>query len=134
MSDTRITITGADEIERKCNPELYAASITRILTKTAIQGENLAKERSPVDTGRLRSSIAHEIDSSSPPMWARFGTNVRYGLYLNSPVTRDPHYRAGPRRGASTAEWMTGVAADLSGFAAAQVAGELSDIEGKWSS
>jgi phage gpG-like protein len=35
-----------------------------------------------VDTGRLRASLTHEVETSGTRVTLRFGTNVKYGLYL----------------------------------------------------
>lgn len=120
-----IIVTGVEEIKANLAPEQFHGAMRRILTKGAIQGENLGKERSPVNRGRLRASITHEVDQSSPPTWARYGTNVQYGLYLNSPVTRNPHYRGGPRAGQSTRDWLTGTVPQVAEYVRSQAAAEL---------
>lgn len=43
-------------------------------------GEAAAKDHAPVDTGNLRRSITHEIDTGKKP-FARVGTNVIYAVY-----------------------------------------------------
>lgn len=123
-----IIVTGVEELQAKLAPERFHAGMRRILTMGAIQGENLGKERSPVNLrrgGRLRASITHVVDQSSPPTWARYGTNVQYGLYLNSPVTRNPHYRSGPRAGQSTANWLTGTVPEVQAYVNRVAAAEL---------
>lgn len=132
MAEASIQIVGLAELQAKLQPERYQAAAGRILTKAAIQGENLGKERAPVNRGRLRASITHEVDTSSPPMWARYGTNVRYGLYLNSPITRNPHYRGGPRQGQSTRDWLTGTLPEVSRYAQGQVGAEVARIQAEW--
>ncbi len=37
-----------------------------------------------VRTGRLRSSISYEIESTPSGLVGRYGTNVRYGLFLET--------------------------------------------------
>ena len=76
----------------------------RILTKAVLHGENLGKQRSPVDTGRLRNSITHRVDGARQ---AAYGTNVHYAIYLDQPRTRTPHYRGGPHGGSETAGWLS---------------------------
>lgn len=68
--------------------------------------------RVPIDTGHLRSSLApgggvSGIDPSDPPMWMAYGSNVPYGMYLEAPEKRDPHYRAGPSQGQPTEGWLS---------------------------
>lgn len=48
--------------------------------------ETYAKEGAPVDTGRLRNSIAHKVDSSEPA--AYIGTNVEYAPYQEFGTSR----------------------------------------------
>lgn len=66
----------------------------------------------PIDTGRLRSSLqpgsgTTGIDTASPPLWFKVGTNVEYAAPLDQPETRDPHYVGGPSAGKSTRGWLS---------------------------
>lgn len=44
--------------------------------------EGRARQNAPVDTGRLRSSIDHEIESAAPPLQSWVGTNVEYAGFM----------------------------------------------------
>lgn len=63
--------------------------VARILVERAIRVEDRAVANltsgptRAIDTGRLRSSITHEIVSSSGGLIARVGTNVQYALYVH---------------------------------------------------
>lgn len=61
---------------------LDAARSQILLALEAIgqEAEGYAKEDCPVDTGRLRNSIAHDVDESEPA--AYIGTNVEYAPYV----------------------------------------------------
>lgn len=48
----------------------------------ARQIEGDAKERAPVDTGRLRSSVGHEVTHEGAEVVGRVGTNVVYAPYV----------------------------------------------------
>lgn len=48
--------------------------------------ETYAKQESPVDTGRLRNSIAHTVDDEEPA--AYIGTNVEYAIYQELGTSR----------------------------------------------
>lgn len=52
----------------------------REVKRSALNIQNGARERVPVDTGRLRNSIAHEIDEDG--LNATIGTNVEYGVFV----------------------------------------------------
>lgn len=52
--------------------------IKQALTKCAYLVENAAKENCPVDTGRLRNSITHDVIGEE----AIIGTNVEYAPYV----------------------------------------------------
>lgn len=52
--------------------------LTRELTRLAIEVRNEAVTLAPVDTGRLRSSIAYELAPQGQDLIARIGTNVQY--------------------------------------------------------
>lgn len=59
-------------------PRLVGSPVRRMLDRWAIGTQGRAREKAPVDMGRLRNSIAKEIDPSPLPRWARVGTNVHY--------------------------------------------------------
>lgn len=54
-------------------------AITRALEAIGIQAEGDVAELAPVDTGRLRDSITHEVDESEEAVYV--GTNVEYAAY-----------------------------------------------------
>ena len=49
------------------------------LNACGMVAETYAKKGAPVDTGRLRNSIAHKVDKEEPA--AYIGTNVEYAPY-----------------------------------------------------
>lgn len=51
------------------------------IEKACLLVEGDAKRICPVDTGRLRASIAHEVEKSGDEVVGRVGTNVEYGVY-----------------------------------------------------
>lgn len=53
-------------------------SIARALETIGLVAERYAKEKAPVDTGRLRNSISHQVDDET----VYVGTNVEYAPYL----------------------------------------------------
>lgn len=54
-------------------------------TGRTVAGANNPGNRGPrVDTGRLRSSIAIEVGKDRTSLFARVGTNVEYGFYLET--------------------------------------------------
>ena len=61
---------------------LDAARSQILLALEAIgqEAEGYAKEDCPVDTGKLRNSIAHDVDEGE--MAAYIGTNVEYAIYV----------------------------------------------------
>ena len=52
----------------------------REVKRAALNVQNGARERVPVDTGRLRNSIAHEVDANG--LNATIGTNLEYAPYV----------------------------------------------------
>ena len=56
--------------------------VAKDLARRARQVETAAKRNAPVDTGRLRSSISHELGSSGGDLIANIGTNVFYAPYV----------------------------------------------------
>lgn len=55
------------------------AAILRGLEACGMTAETYAKQDCPVDTGRLRNSIAHAVNEEEQA--AYIGTNVEYGPY-----------------------------------------------------
>jgi len=80
--ETRVEIEGLEEALAKFSPELYSEPLRDFWEKAALTVENEARTRAPVDTGRLRSSLAHMVDTASPPVWAKVGSNVAYAPYM----------------------------------------------------
>jgi HK97 gp10 family phage protein len=52
--------------------------------------ERSAKQKAPVDTGRLRSSIATRLNSSKDTVVVEVGTNVEYAPYVEFGSSRSP--------------------------------------------
>lgn len=58
----------------------FEAAYLRALERCGMQGEGYAKDLCPVDTGNLRNSINHRVDSEEPA--AYIGTNNEYAAYV----------------------------------------------------
>lgn len=56
------------------------SSIESALEEIGLSAERFAKTETPVDTGRLRNSITHAIDSGEDAVYV--GTNVEYAPYV----------------------------------------------------
>jgi len=82
MNGLTIEIRGLDRIQRKLGDARFLQRPMRtFFDKSAIAVERRAKQNAPIDTGRLRSSITHQVDKAPLPMWAKVGTDVFYGPY-----------------------------------------------------
>lgn len=57
--------------------EQFEAAVLRGLEACGMTAETYAKQDCPVDTGRLRNSIAHAVNEAEKA--AYIGTNVEYG-------------------------------------------------------
>lgn len=57
-------------------------AVGKMITKTTLRIEALAKMLAPVDTGRLRNSIQHQFALSDGELVGRVGTNVEYAPYV----------------------------------------------------
>jgi phage gpG-like protein len=77
-----IQIIGGDKIMRKLSNEVMRQPMRRFFTKAAIAVQSGAKERAPVDTGRLRSSLTFQVDAAALPLWAKVGSNVSYAPFM----------------------------------------------------
>lgn len=54
--------------------------VLRALERCGERAEGYAKDLAPVDTGNLRNSISHKVDSGEPA--AYIGTNAEYAAYV----------------------------------------------------
>lgn len=77
--DVRITLVGDAALQRKLqNPRFVRSPVRTWLTRSALLLEGRTKQLTPVDTGRLRSSITHKVE----PFRAWVGTNVTYAPHV----------------------------------------------------
>lgn len=60
--------------------EAFRVACLRALERCGSQAEGYAKDLAPVDTGRLRNSISHQVDDSENAVY--IGTNVSYAPYV----------------------------------------------------
>lgn len=60
--------------------EAFDTACLRALERCGLQAEGYAKDLVPVDTGHLRNSISHKVDSAEPA--AYIGTNNSYAAYV----------------------------------------------------
>jgi hypothetical protein len=79
MVTTTIRIINGERIVRLARTdELMGEPIRKALKALAVIVEKSAKEETPVDRGRLRSSITHALDVRPVPLFATVGTDVAY--------------------------------------------------------
>lgn len=64
----------------------FDAAVLRGLTAVGMTAEGHAKKEAPVDTGRLRNSIANAVDADEKA--AYIGTNVEYAPYVELGTSR----------------------------------------------
>ena len=55
-------------------------AVLRALERCGMEAEGYAKDLAPVDTGRLRNGISHQVDDSENAVY--IGTNVSYAPYV----------------------------------------------------
>jgi HK97 gp10 family phage protein len=82
-----VRIDGIDDLQRKLAGGQVEAPIQRFLDRGAITIQGKAREKAPVDTGRLRNSIG--VESPNDRM-RRVGPNVHYGEYVE--MGTRPHW------------------------------------------
>lgn len=80
MSEVKFT-SHRKEVEAAVHQALITG-----LNACGMVAETYAKKESPVDTGRLRNSIAHTVDKEEPA--AYIGTNVEYAPYQEFGTSR----------------------------------------------
>lgn len=91
----------------------------------------------PIDTGLLRSSLQPGsgltgVDTATPPLWFKVGTNVEYAAPLDQPEERDPHYVGGPSAGKSTRGWLSDSRDHVKGQIESLLPSLAADIQAAW--
>jgi hypothetical protein len=95
-----VEIKGLDKLLKSANPKILAQPMTKFFNKSAERVRDQAKRKAPVDVGRLRSSLAIEVEKKPLPLWAKIGTNVAYakpvefgtGLLSDAPDSKHRRY------------------------------------------
>lgn len=77
-----VEIEGLKEALARLDAGLVAGPVRAFMSRAAMYIEAKAKEKAPVDVGRLRTSITHEVDTETVPQWAKVGTNLFYAPYM----------------------------------------------------
>lgn len=90
MPNMITTAGGSGIIITEDNTDEVAAALEqaydRALEKIGLTAEKYARNLCPVDTGRLRNSITHTVDSGGKA--AYIGTNVEYAPYVEMGTSR----------------------------------------------
>jgi hypothetical protein len=117
-----VTIPNLEAVLGKLDVRLYADALRKFWERSAIVVQGRAREKSPVDTGRLRSSIMYEIDAGSPPWYAAVGSDVFYA----------PYQEFGTSRGVPAVGYLSGGFEESLGDIQTFVDALGSEIEAKW--
>lgn len=100
MLDMEMSVPELQQLIKNTNETILQEPFRVFFTRASTAVQNAAVQRTPVDVGRLRSSIATKIDSSPLPQWAVIGTNVDYakpvefgtGLLSEAPDSKHSRY------------------------------------------
>jgi HK97 gp10 family phage protein len=90
MPSIHVTVKGFDELAERLQglgPEI-AAEAREEVQMSALEIESRAKELSPVDTGRLRSSIRTEVGAAPEEISATVFTDVDYAIFVELGTSR----------------------------------------------
>ena len=83
MAEVSIRVEGFEQLVASLRDKgLLGEPMRRGLTGAAFFIESEAKKRAPVDRGLLRAGITNEVDTAPIPQWARIGTEVAYGPFM----------------------------------------------------
>jgi phage gpG-like protein len=107
-----MTLEGHKKIQRALkDPDLINGPVKDFLNSAALEVVDKAKDRSPVDTGRYRQSISHEVNADRGE--ASIGSNLEYakvieygldpGTFVSASSLEGWARRHGMRRGAAHA-------------------------------
>lgn len=90
MPEIKITIENLDNLKRAFGayPEIVGPLLRDASMKSAFEVERRAKILSPVDTGRLRASIATSLGIMNKGITSIVSTNVFYAIYVHEGTRR----------------------------------------------
>lgn len=105
MTDLSVEIIDIDEVLVKAKVLLKPDVWRKALTHAGLEVLGEVQERTPVDTGRLRSSITVKVDPAPFPLWVKVGTGVHYsrpvefgtGLLSEAPDSKHRRYFPPPQ-------------------------------------
>lgn len=89
-SQVNVRIIGVENLRAKLTPAIAGRPVRRFFERGTILIFNSAVRNAPVDQGRLKGSVAREIDPAPLPLWGKTGTNVEYGADVE--FGTPPHY------------------------------------------
>lgn len=100
MTKFNARVEGLPELIAVTDPKILNKPLRDFFNKSGETVKNNIKPLTPVDVNRLRGSMAHVVDKSSPPLWARIGTNVKYakpvefgtGILSDAPDSKGRRY------------------------------------------
>lgn len=75
MADNTIFVDNSGAVRDALN-----SAVIRALERCGMQAEGYAKDLTPVDTGNLRNSINHKVDTQEKVVY--IGTNAEYAAYV----------------------------------------------------
>jgi len=90
MKDIRVTIQSKDKIVEAFRrfPDIVAPHLRDASMKSAFLIEGAAKKLSPVDTGRMRASIATSLGIADKGITSIVQTNVKYAIFVHDGTKR----------------------------------------------
>lgn len=89
-ANIKIEVKGLEKLESllKKAPGKIISALRDASTKSAFLVEGRSKKLSPVDTGRLRSSIATSLSIADQGITSIVATNVDYAIYVHEGTRR----------------------------------------------
>jgi hypothetical protein len=139
-----IEIIGLQAALQKLDPKKLLKPLKDYLTRLAIATQTGARDRAPVDTGRLVTSIGYnapdsilELDNAELPLWVRVGSNVNaYGFYYPRALDEGEQYHYRGKHPALVGQPTRGWFSDVPGMLTTQYneIGDrfLSDVADIW--
>lgn len=99
MAKNTVSLEGEEEFYRKLSPSLVGPPLRHAFKKWGIRTMSDAREGTPVNDGRLRSSVVEEVDDSGIiPEFARVGTNARTGPFIEGGTGTQSDLPGGSRK------------------------------------
>jgi len=132
--DLHISVVGLERLLTKLGDfdGLLAPVAKNLLNRSALAVQGEAMKGTPVRQGHLRRSMTVAIDPAPFPVWAKVGTAIVYGPFIEFGTRSDPRSSQPVKRKAGPARMLRGGAVAARGLIEAAIERAKAELKARW--